>query len=224
MLAALSDRSVIRVTGEDRVAFLQGLVSNDVEAVTPEHAVWAAFLTPQGYSVRSLAGGMNAWGQLLVPRELPEPSRVTRFSGLEPIAITPDTGFVMIGERTNVTGSAKFRRLIEADDYQAALDVALEQVRGGANLIDVNMDADLLDSEYAMTRFLNLVATEPEVARIPKVQGSGAGQPQITPEERSKAHQVGAFVGTAPPSSRLRTLSIASAACVAATARPPIER
>jgi 5-methyltetrahydrofolate--homocysteine methyltransferase len=73
----------------------------------------------------------------------------------------------MIGERTNVTGSARFRRLIEADDYGAALDVAIEQVRGGANLLDVNMDADLLDSEMAMTKFLNLVATEPEVARIP---------------------------------------------------------
>ena len=73
----------------------------------------------------------------------------------------------MIGERTNVTGSARFRRLIEADDHQAAVDVALEQVRGGANLLDVNMDADLLDSEQAMTTFLNLIATEPEVARIP---------------------------------------------------------
>ena len=93
--------------------------------------------------------------------------RATRFSGLEPFAIGPDTGFVMIGERTNVTGSARFRRLIEAGDHQGAVDVALEQVRGGANLLDVNMDADLLDSEQAMTTFLNLIATEPEVARIP---------------------------------------------------------
>jgi 5-methyltetrahydrofolate--homocysteine methyltransferase len=92
---------------------------------------------------------------------------VTRLSGLEPFTITGDTGFVMIGERTNVTGSAKFRRLIEADDYQAAVNVALDQVRGGANLLDVNMDADLLDSEQAMTTFLNLIATEPEAARIP---------------------------------------------------------
>ena len=73
----------------------------------------------------------------------------------------------MIGERTNVTGSSKFRRLIEADDYQAAVTVALDQVRGGANLLDVNMDADLLESEQAMTTFLNLLATEPEAARIP---------------------------------------------------------
>jgi 5-methyltetrahydrofolate--homocysteine methyltransferase len=91
----------------------------------------------------------------------------TRLSGLEPFAINADMGFVMIGERTNVTGSAKFRRLIEADDYQAAVSVALDQVRGGANVLDVNMDADLLESEQAMTTFLNLIATEPEVARIP---------------------------------------------------------
>jgi 5-methyltetrahydrofolate--homocysteine methyltransferase len=101
------------------------------------------------------------------PRVIDPPAPTTRFSGLEPFEIGPDTGFVMIGERTNVTGSAKFRRLIEADDYQAAVDVALEQVRGGANLLDVNMDADLLDSEQAMVTFLNLIATEPEVARIP---------------------------------------------------------
>ena len=90
-----------------------------------------------------------------------------RFSGLEPFAIRPETGFVLVGERTNVTGSAKFRRLIEANDFQSAVDVALEQVRGGANLLDVNMDADLLDAEQAMTTFLNLLATEPEAARLP---------------------------------------------------------
>ena len=98
---------------------------------------------------------------------MPEHRPLTRFSGLEPFAFAEDTNFVMVGERTNVTGSARFRRLIEADDFQGALDVALDQVRGGANLLDVNMDADLLDSEAAMTRFLNLVATEPEVARLP---------------------------------------------------------
>ncbi|MCM3883429.1 methionine synthase [Frankia sp. R82] len=101
------------------------------------------------------------------PRPVPAPEPLTRFSGLETFEIGADTGFVMIGERTNVTGSARFRRLIEADDYQAAIDVALEQVRGGANLLDVNMDADLLDSEQAMTTFLNLLATEPEAARLP---------------------------------------------------------
>jgi len=105
--------------------------------------------------------------QGLKPRVVAPADTATRFSGLEPFKIGPDTGFVMIGERTNVTGSARFRRLIESDNHQAAVDVALEQVRGGANLLDVNMDADLLDSEQAMTTFLNLIATEPEVARIP---------------------------------------------------------
>ena len=101
------------------------------------------------------------------PRDVAPSKETTRFSGFEPFAIGPDTGFVMIGERTNVTGSARFRRLIEGGDYQGAVDVALDQVRGGANLLDVNMDADLLDGERAMTTFLNLIATEPEVARIP---------------------------------------------------------
>jgi 5-methyltetrahydrofolate--homocysteine methyltransferase len=103
----------------------------------------------------------------LPPRPVPPARSSTRFSGLETFEIGPDTGFVMIGERTNLLGSAKFRRLIEAGDNQAAVDVALEQVRGGANLLDVNMDADLLDGEQAMTAFLNYIATEPEVARIP---------------------------------------------------------
>ncbi len=103
----------------------------------------------------------------IAPRVVASQPPATRFSGLEPLTIGADTGFLMIGERTNVTGSARFRRLIESDDFQGAVDVALEQVRGGANLLDVNMDADLLDSEQAMTTFLNLIATEPEVARIP---------------------------------------------------------
>jgi 5-methyltetrahydrofolate--homocysteine methyltransferase len=110
--------------------------------------------------IRAAVAGLPA-------REVPATQRRTRLSGLEPFEIGPDTQFVMIGERTNVTGSARFRRLIEAEDYGAALAVALEQVRGGANVLDVNMDADLLDSERAMTRFLNLLATEPEVARLP---------------------------------------------------------
>src|SRR4051794_2590779 len=105
----------------------------------------------------------------VAPRVVPEPPRTTRFSGMEPFELRHDAGsnFVMVGERTNVTGSARFRRLVEGGNMQEALDVAIEQVRGGANLLDVNMDADLLDGEQAMTTFLNLVSTEPEVARIP---------------------------------------------------------
>ena len=101
------------------------------------------------------------------PRQVPDREHVTRLSGLEPFRIFPDANFVMVGERTNVTGSARFRRLVEAGDFQEAVEVALEQVRGGANILDVNMDADLLDAEEAITTFLNLVATEPDVARIP---------------------------------------------------------
>jgi 5-methyltetrahydrofolate--homocysteine methyltransferase len=103
----------------------------------------------------------------LSPRHVPKRQGAPRFSGLELFEIGEDTGFVLIGERTNVTGSARFRRLIESGDFGAAVDVALEQVRGGANLLDVNMDADLLEGEEAMRRFLNVIATEPEVARLP---------------------------------------------------------
>jgi 5-methyltetrahydrofolate--homocysteine methyltransferase len=108
----------------------------------------------------------------VAPRRVPERRPATQFSGLEPLELRADSNFTMIGERTNITGSARFRRLVESGDFQAALDVAIEQVRGGANLLDVNMDADLLDGERAMTTFLNLVATEPEVARIPIVVDS----------------------------------------------------
>jgi len=101
------------------------------------------------------------------PRRVPESEGLTRLSGLEPFRIFPESNFVMVGERTNVTGSARFRRLIEGGQFQEAVEVALEQVRGGANILDVNMDADLLDSVEAMTTFLNLLATEPDVARIP---------------------------------------------------------
>jgi len=93
--------------------------------------------------------------------------RYTRFAGLEPLTIRPDSNFQMIGERTNVTGSARFARLIRAGNYSEATRVALDQVRGGANLIDVNMDEGMLDSERAMTEFLNFIATEPEIARLP---------------------------------------------------------
>jgi 5-methyltetrahydrofolate--homocysteine methyltransferase len=93
--------------------------------------------------------------------------RFTELAGLETLTIRPDSNFQMIGERTNVTGSARFARLIRAGNYAEATAVALDQVRGGANLIDVNMDEGMLDSEQAMTAFLNYIATEPEIARVP---------------------------------------------------------
>jgi 5-methyltetrahydrofolate--homocysteine methyltransferase len=90
-----------------------------------------------------------------------------KLSGLEAVTVTPESNFVNIGERTNVTGSAKFLKLIKEDKFDEALSVALDQVRGGAQVIDVNMDEGMLDSEAAMVRFLNLMASEPEISRIP---------------------------------------------------------
>ena len=101
------------------------------------------------------------------PRKPPSPPRMTRLAGLQPLNIDQSTGFVHVGERTNVTGSAIFRRLIEADDYPAAVSVARQQVAAGANLLDVNMDEGLLDSEAAMRRYVNLLAAEPDISRAP---------------------------------------------------------
>ena len=101
------------------------------------------------------------------PREIPDIPRRMRLSGLEPFTLTEAIPFVNVGERTNVTGSAKFRKLITAGDYAAALDVARDQVANGAQIIDINMDEGLIDSARAMTEFLNLVAAEPDIARVP---------------------------------------------------------
>ncbi|MFA9409630.1 MAG: methionine synthase [Deltaproteobacteria bacterium] len=102
------------------------------------------------------------------PRPKPErEAHYPRFSGLEPLVVRPETNFLMVGERTNVTGSAKFRQLITGGDYPEAVSVALQQVRNGANIIDINMDEGMLDSEQAMTRFLNLIGAEPEISRVP---------------------------------------------------------
>src|SRR5262245_39238451 len=101
------------------------------------------------------------------PRAVPDVPRLLRLSGLEAFALTPEIPFVNVGERTNVTGSARFRKLVTNGDYSAALDVARDQVENGAQIIDVNMDEGLLDSEKAMVTFLNLVASEPDIARVP---------------------------------------------------------
>jgi 5-methyltetrahydrofolate--homocysteine methyltransferase len=101
------------------------------------------------------------------PRAIPEIEPRLRLSGLEPFELTPAIPFVNVGERTNVTGSARFRKLVTAGDYTAALQVARDQVENGAQIIDVNMDEGLLDSEAAMVTFLNLVAAEPDIARVP---------------------------------------------------------
>src|SRR3982751_6404849 len=92
---------------------------------------------------------------------------ILRLSGLEPLKVTPEFGFVVVGERTNITGSPKFSKLILAGDFERALTIAQQQVTGGANILDVNMDEGMIDSEATMTRFLNLIQSDPEIARVP---------------------------------------------------------
>ena len=113
--------------------------------------------------IRDMAGHVRG----MKPRALPVTERHMTLSGLEPLVIRPDSNFVNIGERTNVTGSRKFARLIREDRYAEALEVARHQVEGGAQVLDVNMDEGLLDSEAAMERFLNLMMAEPDIARLP---------------------------------------------------------
>jgi 5-methyltetrahydrofolate--homocysteine methyltransferase len=117
---------------------------------TPEH-------------IRVIAEGMES----ISPRVRPSIPGYSRLSGLEPLTLRPEGNFIMVGERTNVTGSKKFARLVRSGDYEAALGVARDQVANGANVLDVNMDEALLDGEKAMSTFLHLIASEPEIARVP---------------------------------------------------------
>ena len=110
---------------------------------------------------------MRAELEKLSPRVIPDIPVKCRLAGLEPLNLDEESLFVNVGERTNVTGSAKFRKLIEANDYAAALEIAKQQVMAGAQIIDINMDEGMLDSEAAMVRFLNLIAAEPDIARVP---------------------------------------------------------
>ena len=103
----------------------------------------------------------------IAPRPLPAPRHVLRLAGLEPLDIRDDSLFVNIGERTNVTGSKRFANLIKAGDYETALDVARQQVDSGAQVIDINMDEGMLDARAAMVRFLHLIASEPDISRVP---------------------------------------------------------
>ena len=144
-----SPEFMAQVLGEFAQAGLLNIVGGCC-GVTPEHLkAIAEAVTPHA------------------PRKPAEVPRLMRLSGLEPFVLTPEINFVNVGERTNVTGSAKFRKLITEGLYEDALDVALAQVESGAQIIDINMDEGLLDSEKAMVRFLNLIAAEPEIARVP---------------------------------------------------------
>ncbi len=101
------------------------------------------------------------------PRKIPKVDAYTRLSGLEPFVIRPESNFINVGERTNVTGSARFKKLIKEGDFEAALSVARQQIHNGAQIIDINMDEGLLDSEKAMEKFLRLIASEPDIAKVP---------------------------------------------------------
>ena len=101
------------------------------------------------------------------PRKKPKVDKLPRYSGLEPVTIFKGSNFVNVGERTNVTGSIKFKRLIKDENYEEALSVALQQVEGGAQIIDVNMDEGMLDSEIVMATFLNLIGSEPDISKVP---------------------------------------------------------
>ena len=118
----------------------------------------------------TLPAHIKAFGEAVagvVPRKIPQKPKFMRLSGLEPFTLTPDLNFINVGERTNITGSAKFRKLIAANDYEAALDIARNQVENGAQVIDINMDEGMIDSEAAMTRFVNLIAGEPDISKVP---------------------------------------------------------
>ena len=139
---------------------------------TPDH-IAAVRKAVEGLAPRQLPAELVAdCRRPSLQTRLAAPVHYSQFSGLETLTIRPDSNFQMIGERTNVTGSASFARLIKSGNYAEAAHVAAEQVRGGANLIDVNMDEGMLDSEQAMTTFLNYIATEPEIARVPVVVDS----------------------------------------------------
>ncbi|HNC96883.1 MAG TPA: methionine synthase, partial [Myxococcota bacterium] len=113
--------------------------------------------------IRAIAEAVSRFS----PREMPTIAPYSRYSGLEAVTVRPDSNLVMVGERTNVTGSRKFARLIKENRYEEALSVARSQVEGGANVLDVNMDEGLLDSEAVMTRFLNQLGSEPDIAKLP---------------------------------------------------------
>ena len=113
--------------------------------------------------IRQIAAAVEG----VVPRVRPRPTGWSSYSGMEPLTIRPETNFIMVGERTNITGSRKFARLIREGKYEEAVAVARDQVEGGANILDVNMDEGMIDGEAAMTRFLNLIAADPGIARIP---------------------------------------------------------
>jgi len=139
-------------------------------AVVVEEFAAAGFLNIIGGCCGTTPGHIQAIAEAVAkypPRAIPEIPRACRLSGLEPFTIDRNSLFVNVGERTNITGSAKFARLIREENYAEALEVAQQQVEAGAQIIDINMDEGMLDSKAAMVRFLNLIASEPDISRVP---------------------------------------------------------
>jgi len=139
-------------------------------AVQIEEWASSGFLNIIGGCCGTTPGHIKAIAEVVSkypPRKIPDVPVECRLSGLEPLNITPESLFVNVGERTNVTGSARFKRLVLEEEYDTALDVAREQVENGAQIIDINMDEGMLDGEHAMVTFLNLIASEPDISRVP---------------------------------------------------------
>ena len=170
----LSEKSAFRVSAHPNAGLPNefGEYEQEPEEMAAHIREWAesGFLNIIGGCCGTTPGHIQAIAEAVegvAPRTIPERPPRMRLSGLEPCNVGPELGFVNIGERTNVTGSARFKRLIKEEDYDTALEVARNQVDGGAQVIDVNMDEGMLDGEQAMIDFLNLVASEPDIAKVP---------------------------------------------------------
>lgn len=146
---------------DETPAYMAGLVKEFAESGFLNIAGGCCGTTPD--HIRAIADELAK----VPPRQIPEHDHITLLSGLEPLRITKELNFVNVGERTNVTGSARFKRLIKEGLYEEALDVARQQVEAGAQIIDVNMDEGMLDAHEAMTTFLNLIASEPDISKVP---------------------------------------------------------
>src|ERR671915_1266377 len=146
---------------DDTPEYMAGLLKEFAESGFLNIVGGCCGTTPE--HIRAIAEAVHG----LPPRRVPEIPRYCRLSGLEPLNITPETNFVNVGERTNVTGSPKFAALIKNGDFEGAVEIARQQVENGAQIIDINMDEGMLDSEEYMHRFLNLIAAEPDITRVP---------------------------------------------------------
>ena len=173
-LEELSDKSPFYVSAYPNAGLPNQFGEYDEDAHTMGHQIedflQAGFINIVGGCCGTTPAHIQRIAELAKtakPRKRPQPDTLMHLSGLEPLTLRPESNFLNVGERTNVTGSKKFLRLINEGNYEEALSIAKDQVDGGAQVIDVNMDEGMLDSEAAMTKFLNLIAAEPDIARVP---------------------------------------------------------